>query len=132
MISNFQNTSLPYHAHNKCHPGKYICLLLTSSNLVDKISNTPNITHDITRAILNFPAFSSEILRATLALSAFHFAASPIACACFNSSLASSTSCSNLQNFANTIGVVAAPRVQVLVSNHLKNLHARSSPCTIK
>ena len=132
MISNFQNTSLPYHAHNRCHPGKYICLLLTSSNLVDKISNTPNITHDITRAILNFFAFSSEILRATLALSAFHFATSPIARACFNSLLASSTLCSNRRNFANTIGVVAAPRVQVLVSNHLKNLHARSSPCTIK
>ena len=120
--------------HSTCatHHGKHLCLIPTSPNLLDKISNTPNITHDITRAILNFSAFSSEILRATLALSAFHFATSPIARACFNSLLASSTLCSNRRNFANTIGVVATPRVQVLVSNHLKNLHARSSPCTIK
>nr|POE62716.1 hypothetical protein CFP56_26476 [Quercus suber] len=79
------------------------------------------------------------ILHATLALSALRFAAcsfpnaaSPMACVCLNSSLATSTSCFNRQNFVIIIGVVAVPRVQVLVSNHLKNLHARSSPYTIK
>ena len=131
---------------NKCnntctsHYDKHLCLILTSPNLVDKISNTTNMSQETTRVILNFFAFSSEIMHAALALSAFYFATCSLsnfvfvrACACFNSSLATSTACSNHLNLAITIGAVAAPCVQqMLVSNHLKNLNARSSSCTIK
>ncbi|KAK7831610.1 hypothetical protein CFP56_027206 [Quercus suber] len=73
-------------------------------------------------------------MRAALALLAFRFAtrflsnaAAVRTCACFDSSLATSTACFNCLNLAITIGVVAVPHVQqMLVSNHLKNLHARS------
>ena len=122
------------------HYGRHICLILTSPILVDKISNTKNMTPKTTRAIVNFFAFSSEIMCAALALSNFHFATRSLsnaaavkACACFDSSLATSTACSNRLNLAITIGATTAPRVQqMLVSNHLKNLHARSSSCTIQ
>ena len=95
---------------------------------------------ETTRVIVNFFIFFSKIMCAALALSAFLFATCSLsnamsvkACACFNYSLATSTICSNRLNLAITIGVVAAPCVQkILVSNHLKNLHARSSSCTIK
>ncbi|KAF3953705.1 hypothetical protein CMV_020875 [Castanea mollissima] len=93
---------------------------------------------DTTRAIVNFFAFSSEIMRATFALLAFRFATCSLsnvvavrACACFDSSLATSTTCSNHLNLVITIGVIVAPRVQqMLVSKHLKNLHALLSSLT--
>ena len=127
--------------HSTCatHRGKHLCLIPTSPNLLDKISNTPNITHDTNRAILNFSAFSSAILHATLTLLALRFAtrslsiaASSMAWASFNSSVATSTSDSNRLNFAITIGVVAMLRLQVLLSSHLKNLQLCSSSCTLK
>ncbi|KAF3956326.1 hypothetical protein CMV_018533 [Castanea mollissima] len=69
------------------------------------------MTQDTTRAIVNFFAFSSEIMHAALALSAFRFATRSLsnaaavrACACFNSSLATSTTCSNRLNLVITIG----------------------------
>ena len=120
--------------------GKHLYLISTSSNLVDKISNTTNMTQETTRAILNFFAFSLEIMCAALTLSAFHFATHSLfivafvrVCACFTSSLATSTVCSNRLNLDIIIGAIAAPRIQqMLVSNHLKNLYAQSSSCTIK
>ncbi|KAL4649522.1 hypothetical protein ACB092_01G019000 [Castanea dentata] len=98
------------------------------------------MTQETTRAIVNFFAFSIEVMHAALALSAFRFAtcslsnvASVRACACFSSLLATSTPCFNRLNLSITIGVVVVPCVQqMLVSNHLKNLHARSSSCTIQ
>ena len=98
------------------------------------------MTQETIRAIVNFFAFFSKIMRAALTLSVFYLATRSLsnaatvrACACFDSSLATSTACSNHLNLAITIDVVAVPRVQqMLVSNHLKNLHARSSSCTIQ
>ena len=134
------NTTCSYYIHTDGHYGRHICLILSSLILVDKISNTKNMTPKTTRAIVNFFTFSLAIMHVTLALSNFHFAtrflsnvAAVRTCACFDSSLATSIACSNWLNLAITIGAVAAPRVQqMLVSNHLKNLHAQSSSCTIQ
>ena len=122
------------------HYGRHICLILTSLILVDKISNTKNMTPKTTRAIVNFFAFFSEIMHAVLALSNFRFVTYSLSnvaairvCACFDSSLAISTACSNRLNLEITIGAIVAPRVQqMLVSDHLKNLHERLSSCTIQ
>nr|POE82196.1 hypothetical protein CFP56_62953 [Quercus suber] len=130
------NTPFRTAAANEIH----ICLILTSPDLVDKISNTRNMAPKTTRDIVNFLAFSSEIMRAALALLNFRFAtrsfsnaAAIKACACFNSSLATPTACSNRLNLAITIGATAVPRgQQMLAPNHLKKLHAQSSSCTIQ
>ena len=60
------------------------------------------MTQETTRAIVNFFAFSSEIMHATLAFLAFRFATHSLsnavaikAYACFDSSLETSTACSN-------------------------------------
>jgi len=98
------------------------------------------MTPKTTRVIVNFFAISSEINSAALALSTFCFVTHSLsnattvrACACFDSSLATSTACFNQLNLAITIGAIAAPHVQqMLVFNYLKNLHARLSSCTIQ
>ena len=95
---------------------------------------------ETTRVIVNFFIFFSKIMCAALALSTFCFATCSLsnaaairAYAYFDSSLATSTACSNRLNLAITVGAVVAPYVkQILVSNHLKNLHARLSSCTIQ
>nr|POE64420.1 hypothetical protein CFP56_67157 [Quercus suber] len=93
-----------------------------------------------TRDIVNFVAFSLEIMHAALAFSNFLFATRSLsnaaavrACVCFNSSFATPTACSNRLNLAIIIGATAAPcGQQMLASNHLKKLHAQSSSCTIQ
>ena len=75
------------------------------------------MTQETTRAIVNFFAFSSEIMHAALALSAFRFATHSVSnaefvktCACFKSLVATSTACSKCLNLAITISTVVAPR----------------------